>query len=401
MTSLLGRGQALTSKNDVFSLDEKTLKEIEELKNSPERRKELESRFEPSPAVPAYFPLDGHPLAFVAQSPGKNEVDQGIPLVGAAGQLTEECAKLAGIPWERCFRSNVIQYRPPGNDFRYFCAKKKADVGGNSYPYPGLGMNGYLRPVWFDQLDRLKAELLAYKPNVVVALGNEALWALTRQTGITKWRGAVLESTLIPGLKVLPTFHPANALREYEHRTIIARDLVKAAFESSFPEIRRRKRRITIYPSIDDLWEWERKHKPQGEALLSVDIETKANKFITCIGFAFTSDDALVVPFWSDLREGNSYWRTQKDEEEAWEFVQHMLSTYPVLGQNHLAYDMIFMLFTMGIVVKNLRHDTMIQHAAYQPELPKGLAFTSSIYCNEPAYKTLKPKGKGTEKRDE
>jgi DNA polymerase len=357
-------------------------------------------RFEPSKLVPSYFPPDGlsSGIAFVAQSPGERELKKGLPLVGASGMLLKECSQLARIDWMMCYRGNVIGYKPPANDFGFFCGKK-AEVGGKAYTKPPIKSGQYLRPEWFPELDRLKAELEALRPNLVVTLGNEALWALTEQTGITKHRGAVLESTLVPGLKVLPTWHPAAVLRAYEHKVELTLDLMKAKVEARFPEIRHIHREMWVYPEVEDLWEFERRYASE-DALCSIDIETPHNQ-IACIGFAFDSQHALVVPFWSDTRPGHNYWRDLSDELEAWRFVEHMYHTYPVLGQNFYAYDFWYSYKTMGLVARRLREDTMIAHHAHMPELPKGLGYLASLYCNVPAYKTLRPRGIKAEKRDE
>lgn len=356
--------------------------------------------------VPSYFPSIKNGLAFVAQSPGKNEVEQLRPLVGASGKLLRDLCQVAGIDFNLCSLLNVVNFRPPGNDFNFFCGKK-ADVGGKDYPLAPIASGVYLRPEYFNQLDRLKAELEALKPNLVVALGREALWALTGLSGINKYRGSVMECKLVPGLKVLPTFHPAGIFRNYGNKIYLTLDLFKAKAELKFPEIKSIEREMHLYPeSPQELWDWHDNNQQRfgHDPLLSVDIEdrtSKGQKIIECIGFAFSPFNALVVPFWSDLRPDHNYWVDLDDEKEAWNFVNHMLTSYPVLGQNYVAYDTWVLLKEMGLKTLNLAEDTMIQHHAFQPEMQKGLGVLASIYCNVPAYKTMKPRGKRAQKRDE
>lgn len=360
----------------------------------------MADRYEPSPPVPSYFPPSGIDctLAFVAQSPGKREVELGQPLVGASGVLLSECCHKAGISWTAAYRGNVISFRPPGNDFDFFCGKK-AEVGGKDYPLPPIASGKYLHVEWFDELERLKSELTLLCPNVVVALGNEALWALTGQSGIGKYRGTVMESTLVPGLKVLPTWHPASVFRAYEHKLDLILDLIKAQAESEHKEVKQATREMWLYPEIKDLHRWEEQEARPG-ALLSVDIENP-NRTIKCIGFAFSPWCSLCVPFWSDLRKGHNYWEDLSDEIEAWNWVEHMLTDYPILGQNYYAFDAWVLLKEIGIASAHIRHDTMIQHHAHHPELPKKLGYLASIYCNIPAWKTLRPRGQKATKRDE
>jgi uracil-DNA glycosylase len=359
--------------------------------------------------VPSYTPPLFNGIAFVAQSPGKNEVEQLKPLVGASGQLLREICQKAGIDFDTCARLNVVGFRPPGNDFGFFCGKK-ADVGGKDYTLPPIASGMYLRPDFLPELTRLKEELEELKPNLVVALGREALWALTGLSGINKYRGALIESNLVKGLKVLPTFHPAGIFRQYGNKVYLSLDLFKAKGEGKFKEIQSLSRTINIYPdSPEELYDWERRASDSKYAwdhsqLLSVDIEdrtSKGKKCIECIGFAFSPFDSLVVPFFSELRPFCNYWQTEEEELEAWDFVDHMLKSYPVLGQNFVAYDTWVLWQEMGLKTLNFAEDTMIQHHCFQPEMKKGLGVLSSIYCNVPAYKTLKPRGRKIDKRDE
>lgn len=356
----------------------------------------------PSKPVHAYWPAIRGKIAIVAQSPGKTELEDGIPLVGASGKLLRECVTRVGIDWPTCLRTNLIQFKPPANDFSYFCGKK-AEVGGKDYPYAAIstGSKKFLRPEWFPELERLRTELDTFAPNVVVACGNEALWAMCGVIGITKYHGAIIESTLIPGLKVVPIFHPAAALREFTYKALILQDLTKARREAEFSEIRLTKRTIYVYPESPlELWSWLNERAPVGTELISADIETPYG-MIACISFSVSPVESLVVPFWSDLRPGHSYWRDPADECGAWEFVAHILETYPVLGQNFCAFDSWYLLESMGIPTLHLTHDTMILHHSYQPELPKDLGFLTATYCNEIAYKTLRARGAKSTKRDE
>ncbi len=359
--------------------------------------------------VPSYFPQLFNGLAFVAQSPGKNEVEQLKPLVGASGQLLQELCVTAGIDFNSCALLNVVGYRPPGNDFQFFCGKK-ADVGGKDYPLQMIASGVYLRPEYFPELERLKKELTDLKPNLVVALGREALWALTGLSGINKYRGALVESNLVPGLKVLPTFHPAGIFRQYANKVYLALDLFKARSEMHSPEIKSISRIINLYPeSYEEMHQWAIDQSITEYALdhgqrTSVDIEDRTyqgKKIIECIGFAFTPYDALVVPFFSELKPHNNYWPNEEEEIQAWDFIDYMLTTWPIMGQNYMAYDTWVMFKEMGLKTSVFLEDTMIQHHAFQPEMKKGLGVLASIYCNVPAYKTLKPRGRKIIKRDE
>ncbi len=359
--------------------------------------------------VPSYIPQLFNGIAFVAQSPGKNEVKEGRPLVGASGKLLQEICVTAGIDFSTCALLNVIGFNPPGNDFSIYCGMK-AEVGGKDYEHKPIAPGVYLKPEWLPELARLGDELEALNPNLVVTLGREALWALTSLSGITKYRGAVMESNLVPGIKVLPTFHPAGIFRQYGNKVYLTLDLFKAKKEMQFPEIKTISRVMNIYPeSVDEMYAWSKQavssdYANAHDCRLSVDIETRSSKgktIIECIGFAFSPFDALVVPFYSELRPKNNYWPTEEEEAQAWEFVDWMLKTFHILGQNYMAYDTWVMYKEMGLKSLHFSGDTMVQHHSFQPEMKKGLGMLASIYCNVPAYKTLKPRGRKIDKRDE
>jgi len=126
-------------------------------------------------------------LMFVGEAPGKNEDLQGEPFVGAAGRLLDELLAGISIARSEVYIANVIKCRPPGNR--------------DPRPNEIDSCKGYLR----DQI-----RLIA--PEVVVTLGNFATKLLLRtETGITRLRGQRFDWWL--GAVLVPTFHPAAALR--------------------------------------------------------------------------------------------------------------------------------------------------------------------------------------------
>jgi len=122
-----------------------------------------------------------------SEVPGKNEDLQGDPFVGAAGRLLDEL--LAGISMARSdvYITNVLKCRPPGNR--------------DPRPDEIDSCKGYLRE-----------QIRMIAPDVVVTLGNFATkLMLPTETGITRMRGQRYNWWL--GSTLIPTFHPAAALR--------------------------------------------------------------------------------------------------------------------------------------------------------------------------------------------
>jgi DNA polymerase len=137
-------------------------------------------------------------LMLIGEAPGKNEDLQGEPFVGAAGALLDELLAGIGVSRSEVYIANVLKCRPPGN----------------RDPRPGEidSCKGYLRE---------QIRLIA--PEVVVTLGNFATKLLLRtETGITRLRGQRFDWWL--GAVLVPTFHPAAALRGGERVKAQMRD---------------------------------------------------------------------------------------------------------------------------------------------------------------------------------
>ncbi len=257
---------------------------------------------------------------------------------------------------------------------------------------------------------RLWRELEDLKPNLVVAMGNAACWALLGQTKITALRGTVSRTnTALTGLdlKVLPIFHPAAVLRQMPMRVTNLADFQKARREREFPEIRRPERLITIpepnESGLDEIARWIRVNRGRR---LANDIETLRGQ-ISVVGFASAPNDSLVIPFRdAHTKDGKiidvgriansigfpdngiNFWPTPELELQAWKFVKQVEeSDSEKIYQNGL-YDMSY-LIRMGIQPRNAKHDTMLWHHARYPELPKALGYLGSLYCNDIAWKQM------------
>ena len=129
--------------------------------------------------------LDADAL-FIGEGPGFHEDQQGVPFVGAAGQLLDRLLAEVGLDRSGIAIVNVVKCRPPGN------RDPLPDEIEACRPYLEAQL-GYMRPV------------------VIVTLGNFATrFIIQQQIGITKARG---QRFTYGGATVIPTFHPAAALR--------------------------------------------------------------------------------------------------------------------------------------------------------------------------------------------
>lgn len=281
------------------------------------------------------------------------------------------------------FRTNVFNIHPPANRLEWFCGAKADGIPS----YPALLPSKYVRREFEPELDRLAKEILDHDPNLIIGLGNTALWALCGRTGVTKLRGTTQQTShCVSGYKFLPTYHPAAVLRQWELRPTTVADLLKARRESTFPEIRRPACEIWIEPTLEDINEFNTRYV-RGCKLLSVDIETAGSR-VTCIGYAPRPNGAIVIPFDDERSKNGSYWPDAASEQSAWRLITDILvdPSIPKLFQNGV-YDISFLWRVYGIGVMGAREDSMLLAHALQPESLKGLGYLGSIYTDHGSWK--------------
>lgn len=362
----------------------------------------------PASALPMSTLTAKAKIAIVGEAFGAEEEKLGIPFVGPAGQELNRMLREAGINRSECFVTNVFNLRPPSNDISKLCTTKPLANAAfiesrqtlvtenpdynwpEQYNYSPLGKVGhYVHPQYLPQLARLQREIIRERPTLVVCLGNTALWALTNRTGIGKLRGFVYSSSLVDGLRVLPTYHPAAILRQWNLRPVAIADLQKAkrlvgepAFVSEHTNTVSQGPSLWLEPTLEDIAEWWRQFGIiQSNGVLptiSIDIET-ARGHITTIGFG-TAQGAISIPFWDKRKPGWCYWPTHQDERLALLLVRDILvSPNPKVLQNAI-FDLSYLWCTWHMFPQGTIHDTMLIHHALQPEMQKDLGFLGSIY---------------------
>lgn len=310
--------------------------------------------------IPGFGP-PGAKIAIVGEAPGSYENQQLKPFVGPAGGVLEQCLHAAGLIKSEVYLTNVIKTQPKGNVIDPF-------FDGKTFSADGMA--------W---VEMLREELNALKPNVIVACGATAFAALTNKKQILKYRGYFFESVgLTPERKVLPTIHPAAALRGmYLYRYLIAADLKKAKVESGWPELNRPKRQLVFeFGSVEEVLEWLDYFAQQPR--IGFDIEV-INYEIACISLSTSPEIACSIPL-------DHSW-SEQDELQIWRALQRVLGNPSItkIIQNAI-FDCHFLLTRCGIEVRGPIEDTMIGHSVMFSELRKGLDFLGSLYCGAQAY---------------
>jgi uracil-DNA glycosylase family 4 len=151
-------------------------------------------------------------LVFVGEGPGRDEDIQGLPFVGAAGQLLDKMITAMGYGRDDVYICNVVKCRPPENR--------------TPRPEEALACSRFLIP-----------QLHAVSPKVIVGLGRCAAQALGVAEATGAWRG---RWGSFQGIPVLPTYHPAFLLRTPEQKRTVWEDLqlVMARLGKSAPKRR-------------------------------------------------------------------------------------------------------------------------------------------------------------------
>jgi DNA polymerase len=306
------------------------------------------------------------PIVLVGEAPGEQEERFLRPFVGRSGTLLKDCALKAGIPEYKLYMTNVIKERPKNNNITpFFSQGKFTDL---ALPY----------------LQELKAELEKTSASVIVPVGNVAAAAICGLSSITKHRGSILESTMLPGRKTIPTIHPAAALRMYIQRYFIIHDLRKALVQSEFPDIRLPRRNLIITPTITDFRMWliefyDKVKRGDCQRRIAFDIEITGALELSCFSLSYNPNEAICIPV--------DRYSTQ-DEIEAMLLVAAIIEDLEmeVIGQN-INFDLYFCIKKYHIHPKCRIQDTMIGHNVIYPDFPKGLDFLCSIYTDEPYYK--------------
>jgi uracil-DNA glycosylase len=154
-------------------------------------------------------------LVLVGEAPGSEEVRLGRPFVGRSGKLLDELLAEAGIQRSHCLIANVFRFQPPGNKVDYFFSSKRAAIRNGCEIDESLGRFGssWCKKEYFPEISFLRNILHQWHPSVVIALGRTPLWALTGENGLLSKAGQWLDCRLLPGVLVIPTFHPSYILR--------------------------------------------------------------------------------------------------------------------------------------------------------------------------------------------
>lgn len=142
-------------------------------------------------------------IVFIGEAPGKNEDEQGLPFVGAAGKFLNEMLAVADMSRDDIYITNIVKYRPPGNRDP-LPEEKKA-----FWPY-------------------LLKQIEIIQPQIVVTLGRHSMEYFLPGRLISKIHGEPQrirfdDNTLV----IVPLYHPAAALYNGSLRQTLIDDFIR------------------------------------------------------------------------------------------------------------------------------------------------------------------------------
>jgi len=327
-----------------------------------------------------YVPPSGNKqaaLAICGEQPGLQEI-RGTPprpFIGPAGQGLDECLAMAKINRHDLYLTNVI---------------KDLDKPLASY----ISIN-YKRQNWsiseegWIYINELRDELKSMPTlNCVVATGAIPLVALCSRVGIGKWHSSVLESTLVPGLKVVPTFHPATFIPpkfNFLNKPQITEDLLRAKNESGYREIRRLGRKTIVKPTFQQAVDCLQYCLQVGRGGQTIDLDIEViNGELDCIAFAYKQTSSICIPF----RDQRGDYFTIEQEYRIMQLISELLQDASIAkrGANFI-FDTQFLFHKYGIEPRGELHCTQIAQKISFPDLPAGLDQVCRQYTDVPYYK--------------
>lgn len=150
-------------------------------------------------------------LLFIGEGPGAEEDRTGRPFVGRAGELLDRMIVAMGLSRKEVFIANAVKCRPPSNRT------------------PELIERDTCRPFLLEQIKIIS-------PEAIVLLGQTALFQMiSNESSISSTRGVESVIPSFPGIRVMPTYHPAYLLRNPQAKALVWKDLQQVMEWLSLP----------------------------------------------------------------------------------------------------------------------------------------------------------------------
>lgn len=303
-------------------------------------------------------------LLIFSEAPGRRELAAGIPFFGPSGTMLNVRLSEVGLTRREARIDNACRCVP--------LVYIKCDCNGKDPCCPQCGATGKYEklngrkdyvlgtpsPEQVKECMARHRQLDGLSPKVTLALGSAALYGLTGEVEIRRWRGLSLCSPLVPG-KVVATYHPAYVLRMRSFEPVSKQDfeLARRLLQDS----------PVAAPQVD--YAPLPIEKLRAAERLVLDLETTGGEPLPVPGSRITEAAASVRPY-------------QGSPVPVGELGRLLNGRESVIGQNFL-YDARW-LAAAGIPVPKRIVDTMLLGHVLNPSTPNDLTFLQSMYAEHP-----------------
>lgn len=323
--------------------------------------------------IPTAFGLSGK-ITIIGEQPGKTEASEGVPFVGASGQLLDHLLKKQRVERRDCTVLNAIGC--------YVEGWQVSDVSEQQ-----------AEAAWRACRPRLLREIAQARPRAMLALGSTALQSLFEQPlwKVTKFRGALLDwggggiKYEGKGIPTTVSMHPAAILRGTGHEAEVLADDIAKVVKWSVVGPDPVANVYTLDPTPEELEVAATGWKRQG--WVCIDIEGIGVNRWACslrlIGLGDT-ERCFCVP-WGESK------LSQAQQARNLEILLRVWLDPSIekIGHNFVLFDQPVLERFLGHRMAGRAHDTMLAHHSFNMiGLRHGLQYVSTRYLDVEAWKT-------------
>ena len=280
-------------------------------------------------------------IMLVGDSPWTEEVKHGQVFKGPSGQKLNEFLSANDLDRNEIYITNSVKCKP------------HISSSGGPAPIP---------PEVTELCKRLflVPEILQLKPNIIVPMGDAALYALTKQRGITKKRGFVFYHDITNGkktftAKVLPTFHPAYILRSQHMAPFSIADFRQVKEQQRSNKIIDASKK-TDYKALTSVKETLHfLNELEASKAISIDLETT--------GLDYAKDDILCIAMSPKVKKSRVLnLRANFPKKIKWAYKRKILQKlYDIIHSGRLNYG------------QNFKFDLHFLHKLFLQQIGKGI----------------------------
>jgi DNA polymerase I-like protein with 3'-5' exonuclease and polymerase domains len=353
------------------------------------------------------------PVLLIVDYPIQNEVERDYPW-SAASHLTllSDLAK-AGITQKSIHTTYLSYERPEKDSYDWgteFKKKKNIPEGEEQFWFPIEHQKDlFVSTLLAVEVTALTEEIKKVNPKIIIVAGKWSYFFLSGNVAYSQTQGTGANQKPLGGLAKhrasIETTHESLGLNEIVLFPMLPA-IVKQRSPDKIPVIKwdclkvgdifksleegtkvvkdylEPTREFILGTNFEEVISWLETLLAKLETervLVSIDIETRYNAMIDCIGFAYTNESGICIPF-STLSNPN-FW-TLEEELAIYIAMTKVFKhkNLDITGQN-FSYDQQYLL-KFWLIPTKASVDTMVIHHTLYNNMQKDLAFLASIYCN-------------------